>query len=49
MTGKMNIESESVIRQLRPSEELLFRQHLLELDRESRRDRFNGIADDAFL
>ena len=38
-----------VIRQLRPSEELLFRQHLLELDPASRRDRFNGITDDAFV
>lgn len=38
-----------VIRQLRPSEELLFRQHLLGLDPASRRDRFNGVTDDAFI
>ena len=38
-----------VIRQLRPSEELLFRQHLLRLDTASRRDRFNGVANDHFV
>jgi len=38
-----------VFRQLRPSEELLFRNHLLSLDASSRRDRFNGITDDRFV
>lgn len=40
---------EGVIRQLRPSELPLFRDHLLRLDPESRRDRFNGLTDDSFL
>lgn len=38
-----------VIRHLRPSEQLRFRDHLLRLDRESRRDRFNGATGDAFV
>lgn len=38
-----------VIRQLRPSDFPKFRDHLLRLDRESRRDRFNGGLDDAFV
>lgn len=38
-----------VVRQLRPSEEPLFRDHLLRLDKESRRDRFNGAINDQFL
>lgn len=38
-----------VIRRLRPSELPRFRDHLLRLDRESRRDRFNGATGDAFL
>lgn len=42
-------QSNGIIRQLRPSEEILFRQHLLGLDPASRRDRFNGMTDDAFL
>jgi RimJ/RimL family protein N-acetyltransferase len=37
------------IRQLRPSDLPLFRDHLLRLDGESRRDRFNGITDDEFV
>ncbi len=37
------------IRQLRPSELPRFRDHLLRLDAESRRDRFNGLTDDAFI
>lgn len=51
MTGmnQTTTESHSVIRQLRPSEELLFRQHLLELDTASRRDRFNGLPNDSFV
>ncbi|MBX3596424.1 MAG: GNAT family N-acetyltransferase [Rhizobiaceae bacterium] len=38
-----------VVRQLRPSEKPLFRDHLLRLDRESRTDRFNGGTKDEFL
>lgn len=51
MSGQIetNTENKGIIRQLRPSEELLFRQHLLGLDPASRRDRFNGVTDDAFL
>jgi len=37
------------VRQLRPSELPLFREHLLRLDASSRRDRFNGPAGDAFV
>lgn len=40
---------QGLIRRLRPSEFLRFRDHLLRLDRESRRDRFNGAIDDDFL
>ncbi len=43
------IEISGVIRQLRPSEEPLFRDHLLGLDAESRRDRFNGVTDDDYV
>lgn len=38
-----------VVRQLRPSEQPLFRDHLLRLDKESRADRFNGAINDQFL
>ncbi|PSJ59711.1 GNAT family N-acetyltransferase [Pseudaminobacter soli (ex Li et al. 2025)] len=38
-----------IIRQLRPSDLPRFRDHLLRLDVESRRDRFNGFADDSFV
>jgi RimJ/RimL family protein N-acetyltransferase len=37
------------IRQLRPSDLSRFRDHLLRLDTASRRDRFNGYVDDAFI
>jgi GNAT superfamily N-acetyltransferase len=37
------------IRQLRPSDLPRFRDHLLRLDSESRRDRFNGATDDNFV
>ncbi|MDP3896396.1 MAG: GNAT family N-acetyltransferase [Mesorhizobium sp.] len=37
------------IRQLRPSDLANFREHLLRLDTESRRDRFNGVTDDIFV
>lgn len=38
-----------IIRQLRPSELPQFREHLLRLDRLSRRDRFNGWPGDDFI
>lgn len=38
-----------IIRQLRPSDLPRFREHLLRLDVGSRRDRFNGLTDDAFV
>lgn len=38
-----------VIRQLRPSDLPRFAEHLLRLDEQSRRDRFNGLTDDGFL
>lgn len=38
-----------VIRQLRPSDLPRFAEHLLRLDDQSRRDRFNGLTDDNFL
>lgn len=38
-----------VVRQLRPSEQPLFRDHLLRLDKQSRADRFNGAINDDFL
>lgn len=37
------------IRHLRPSDQSRFEDHLLRLDAESRRDRFNGLTDDAFV
>lgn len=37
------------IRQLRPSDLCQFRDHLLRLDRDSRRDRFNGATSNGFL
>ncbi len=37
------------IRQLRPSDHARFQDHLLRLDAESRRDRFNGLTDDSFV
>ncbi|WP_378950532.1 GNAT family N-acetyltransferase [Mesorhizobium sp. ANAO-SY3R2] len=37
------------IRQLRPSDLPRFAEHLTRLDEQSRRDRFNGLADDDFL
>ncbi len=37
------------IRQLRPSDYERFRDHLLRLDLDSRRDRFNGPTNDAFV
>ena len=37
------------IRQLRPSDHTRFEAHLLRLDAESRRDRFNGLCDDTFV
>jgi GNAT superfamily N-acetyltransferase len=43
------ISSFGMIRQLRPSDMPRFRDHLLRLDPESRRDRFNGYVDDVFI
>jgi RimJ/RimL family protein N-acetyltransferase len=40
---------DGLIRQLRPSELPRFREHLLSLDAQSRRDRFNGAIDDDFV
>jgi RimJ/RimL family protein N-acetyltransferase len=40
---------QGTIRQLRPSDLPRFRDHLLRLDQESRRDRFNGVTDDTFV
>ena len=40
---------EGLIRQLRPSDQLRFSAHLLRLDAESRRDRFNGSINDSFI
>lgn len=37
------------IRTLSPSEMPLLRDHLLRLDRDSRRNRFNGVVDDSFI
>lgn len=44
-----NLPPAGVVRRLRPSELRLFRDHLLRLGSEDRRDRFNGTASDAFL
>lgn len=44
-----NKELSGVIRRLRPSELKLYREHLLRLDHESRRDRFNSAIGDGFL
>ncbi len=50
VTGKTQpFPQPGTIRQLRPSDLPRFREHLLRLDAESRRDRFNGPAADAFL
>ena len=49
-TDNGNLRSEIFeVRQLRPSEKELFRDHLLRLDRQSRSDRFNGGTKDEFL
>ncbi len=37
------------IRELSKSDQALHRDHLLRLDAEGRRDRFNGVADDSFI
>lgn len=47
--AQMNQRPEGLIRQLRPSDLPKFQDHLLRLDRTSRRDRFNGGTDDAFV
>lgn len=48
-TASHAVPPTGAIRQLRPSDLPLFRDHLLRLDAESRRDRFNGFIDDAFV
>jgi GNAT superfamily N-acetyltransferase len=48
-SARSSIVPAGVIRRLRPSELGLFREHLLRLDAESRRDRFNGAISNAFL
>lgn len=45
----IEIPLQGTIRQLRPSDLSRFREHLLRLDVDSRRDRFNGPANEAFL
>jgi RimJ/RimL family protein N-acetyltransferase len=47
--GPFSPGPQGVIRQLRPSELPRFREHLLRLDPQSRRDRFNGAIDDDFV
>ena len=50
MTDHVSIEGHAgIVRQLRPSDLPRFREHLLRLDAESRRDRFNGLTDDEFI
>jgi RimJ/RimL family protein N-acetyltransferase len=49
MRKAVPIGAVGAIRQLRPSEQSHFQDHLLRLDRASRRDRFNGGTDDAFI
>ncbi|MCO5060299.1 MAG: GNAT family N-acetyltransferase [Rhizobiaceae bacterium] len=44
-----DLHPNGTIRQLRPSDERRFREHLLRLDAESRRDRFNGPTNDHFV
>lgn len=46
---RADIPLQGVIRLLRHSELPQFKAHLLRLDVESRRDRFNGLANDAFV
>lgn len=41
--------TKGTIRTLSPSEMPLLRDHLLRLDRDSRRNRFNGVVDDSFI
>jgi len=43
------VGTKGVIRQLRPSDLPPFTDHLLRLDQESRRDRFNGATENSFL
>lgn len=48
-TAERTVSANGVIRQLRPSDLPGFRDHLLRLDHESRRDRFNGSTDEISL
>lgn len=43
------LPAQGIIRQLRPSDQPRFRAHLLRLDGDSRRDRFNGLTSDDFI
>lgn len=47
--GLIELPLKGTIRQLRPSDRSRFEAHLLRLDAQSRRDRFNGPANDSFL
>ncbi|MET0710852.1 MAG: GNAT family N-acetyltransferase [Tardiphaga sp.] len=49
MTTAATLSARGQVRILTVRELPLFREHLLRLDRESRRDRFNGSLDDDFL
>ena len=49
MTTAPTLSARGQVRILTARELPLFREHLLRLDRESRRDRFNGSLDDDFL
>jgi GNAT superfamily N-acetyltransferase len=49
MSDSFPFVTSGTIRALRPSDRPRFRDHLLRLDAESRRDRFNGYVDDAFI
>lgn len=44
-----NTMPSGIVRRLRPSEQSLFRDHLLRLDSYSRNDRFNGATSDEFV
>jgi RimJ/RimL family protein N-acetyltransferase len=49
VSNTVSLPPGGVIRQLRPSDLPRFRDHLLRLDGESRRDRFNGPSNDHFI
>lgn len=49
MSDSFPFVTSGTIRALRPSDRPRFRDHLLRLDAESRRDRFNSYVNDAFI